>query len=74
MALGRVCLDFAMLTERLRRRKVLLAVRGGSKAGGADAEDCPEEAGARNYRGFLLRLCRAGMVVLGQMVAAPGHS
>jgi hypothetical protein len=50
------------------------ADRRAVKAGGADAEDCPERAVARNYRGFLLRLCRAGMVVLGQMVAAPGHS
>jgi hypothetical protein len=32
-----------------RGRKLLLMVRGASKAGGADAGGLPERAGARNY-------------------------
>ena len=47
VALGRVCLDFAMLTERPPGRKVPLLVRRGSKPGGSP-EGLRQRAVARN--------------------------
>jgi len=44
--MGGARLDFAMLTERSRRRNVLLMVREASKA--VVPEDLPERAIARN--------------------------
>ena len=46
--MGAACLEFAMLTDWSRRRKVLLMGRGHRKRAAPTQEDCPERAVGRN--------------------------
>jgi hypothetical protein len=58
--MGTACLDFAMLTERSRRRKLLLMAPRHRKRAAPTPEDCPKRVAARDYSGLPLQLRRVG--------------